>query len=515
MRWLAALLLTAGAVQAAVVSPRADSVGVTIYHEGEVSAEQLRDSGRNDGLSMIRESRTVDLPEGDSEIQFRGVASTMVPETAALDGLPETPGERNFDYGLLSPASLLEKSVGETVHLVRTDRKTGKVSDEPAVVLSGPDGTVLKTQAGYQAPGCNTVPEHLVFDHLPDGLIDRPTLSVKVHVAKAGRYQLALRYVATGLNWAAAYVARVNPDGATLNLSGWLTLANFGETGFSAADVDVIAGRANTTGEDQPPGIPQHMVQPNCWVKNPLWYRAMLGFAAPPPPPAPMMALMGTPLRKADMLDQVSVSASRLVEARNFGDYKQYPLGEATDMAAQQTKQIQFLEQPTVPFARIYGARGEAGGFGEADVTLPATIFLRAKNTEESGIGKALPAGDIATLEGTEAMLTGQGQVDDTPVGLPLEIPAGQTANVTAQVRRVAMRKFDKLRKHTEADQEVIITNGNATPALFEWRQPLGLGDSIAGESQRHGELHGDALWSLALKPGEQRVIRYTINSPG
>lgn len=513
MRWRAALLLTAGAAQGApVVSAQPDSVGVTIYHDEGFTTEALRQAGRDQGLGMIREIRTVELPAGDSEVQFRGVASTMVSQTAVLDGLPQAPTERDFDYDLLSPATLISKSLGETVHLVTTDKKTGKVSEEPAVIVSGPNGTVLKTQAGYQALGCNSLPQRLVFDRVPDGLIDRPTLTVKVHVPQAGRYQLTLRYIATGLNWAAAYVARVNPDRQTLNLSGWLTLANFGETAFPAADVDVIAGQVQTSGDDQPAEVPHSFVQPHCWLTKPLlWNRAlfalrqgaMMGFAAPAPPPPPAM------------VEQVMVSGSRLIAARNFGDYKQYPLGEATDMLAKQTKQIQFLEQPSVPFTRVYGARAQEGGFGEADVLLPAMIFLRAGNTEAAGLGKPLPAGDIATMEGGEAMLTGQGELDDTPVGAALEIPAGETSNVTARLRRVAVRKFENIKKHSETDEEVTLTNGNATAVRFEWRQPLGVGDSIQNASQKQGSLHGDAMWSVSLAPGEQRVLRYTINSLG
>ena len=219
---------------------------------------------------MISESRSVDLPEGVSEIQFRGVAATMVPETADLSGLEDVSLERNFDYDLLSPGALLKKSIGETVRLVRTDAKTGITKEEEATILSGPIGTVLKIGDRYEAFQCNQMPEKLVFDHVPGGLIDQPTLTVKVNARRAGRHTLTLRYVATGLNWSADYVARVRPDGESLDLSGWLTLANFSESGFPAAAVDVIAGHVETTGEDQPPEVKIPNTYLACWVRTPI-----------------------------------------------------------------------------------------------------------------------------------------------------------------------------------------------------------------------------------------------------
>src|SRR5262249_52794370 len=158
---------------------------------------------------------------------FRGVAATMVPQTADLGGLEDVSIERNFDYDLLSPGALLQKSIGETVHLVRTNPSTGKSTEEAATIVSAPTGTVLKIGDRYEAFQCSDMPEKLVFDRVPEGLLDRPTLTVRVKTRRAGRYALTLRYVATGMNWSADYVARVRPDGKTLDLSGWLTLANF------------------------------------------------------------------------------------------------------------------------------------------------------------------------------------------------------------------------------------------------------------------------------------------------
>jgi hypothetical protein len=136
-----ALTLFSSPLSAQTVSPHPDSVTVTLYHEGAVdtatfSKPQYRYEAVHDGLAFITETRGIDLPAGPATIEFRDVASTMVPQTADIQGLPANTLERNFDYDLLSPGSLLAKSIGETVHIVRTDSKTGKQSEQTAIVRS-------------------------------------------------------------------------------------------------------------------------------------------------------------------------------------------------------------------------------------------------------------------------------------------------------------------------------------------------------------------------------------------
>jgi hypothetical protein len=143
--------------------------------------------------------------------------------------------QRNFDYDLLTPGALIQKSIGKSVHLVRTDRKTGEERDVTAIVRSGPNGVVLQIGDTFEAVNCSGLPERIILDQAPDGLVDTPTLSVHTTVAQAGRYTVTLRYLAAGLNWTADYVARLSRNGRTVDLSGWVTLMNASETIFANA----------------------------------------------------------------------------------------------------------------------------------------------------------------------------------------------------------------------------------------------------------------------------------------
>jgi hypothetical protein len=515
LAFLALLLCAAVRAQGAVISQKAERVTVTLYHVGGPGQ-------RDEGLAQVTETRTVDLTAGANQIRFRGVAATMVPQTAEVAGLPGL-AEQNFDFNLLSPGALLRASVGKTVQLVRSDRN-GETREQ-ATVRSGPAGVVLETATGVQTLGCSGQPERLVFDGIPAELFDTPTLSANAVVPRAGRYRLTLRYLATGLTWAANYVARINPGGRTLTLSGWVTLTNASESGFGDAPVQVVAGAPSHDEEqDVPPALPEAARFAGCWQTDIDWashYQAetvrqrlaglsggdMMGFSQP------------TPVTVMD-LETVNSSASRIGEPFNLGDYKLYALPEPTTLAARQTKQLQFLDQRKVSFRRVYRVSG--GYEDENSGEQPATVHLRAANTRAGGLGKPLPAGRILMLGPASGatVLMGEMSTRDIPVGLPLDIAgrpyflsSGQTMAVSA--RGVTVKNESRMvgeHRRDTATIEVTATNHKNAPVDFEWCQSSNWeGLRITAEERRHEARDDCWLWPIRLKAGGQAHFRYTV----
>jgi hypothetical protein len=518
MRGCFALLLLAATLpaDAAVISARPDKVTLVVYSAGgRLSAEALSgmtmQTRRNQGLALVSETRTVDLPAGVSDIQFRNVMATLVPPSVQVSGLDGI-SERNFDFNLLTPGALLAKSIGQTVRLRRVNPKTGAVSEVPALVRSGPDGVILETAQGAEALDCNGLKENIVFDRLPDNLLDSPTLSVRADVTRAGRYTVMLRYLATGLNWSADYVANIAPDGMSLNLTGWLTLSNASETSFAEAPVDVVAGVINLTGQDRAI-LPRLMGQSSqCWPTDIDWssvigqYETVSvsasrvraeGFGAPAP--AAMLSTAAAPPPPPAM--------------RDLGDLKLYALAAPTTVSAQQTKQIQFLQSGRVPFRRSY--RIEYGLYEQrpGEMERPSQLVFRLDNAKGGALGKPLPAGRVAMIEaiGGSQVLAGRPSIDDTPVGVPLELKGNNTLAVSARLRAVtaAVETGDALR-----DQEVTITNRKSVPVTFEWSVPAYPSIRVRSENTAHGTRDGRLVWSLQLQPHSQAKLRYTILWP-
>jgi hypothetical protein len=128
---LALILATAApaAAQPVATSPGPDAVSVTIYRAPYRPAEQAIDLEWLGGYALITERRRIAIPAGEADIRFEGVAGGIVPESAIVTGLPDGVIEKNQDAYLLSPASLLDRSLGRSVHLRRTSLATGEVRD--------------------------------------------------------------------------------------------------------------------------------------------------------------------------------------------------------------------------------------------------------------------------------------------------------------------------------------------------------------------------------------------------
>lgn len=514
----AALVAAGPAFADDVVSAQPDRVAVTLYHDGDVSTDQLLHGGANSwihdqGLAFVTETRTIDLPAGPAVVKFRGVAATMVPQTGVIEGLPNGVLEQNFDYDLLSPGSLLAKSIGQTVRLVRADTKTGKLKEEDAIVRSGPNGAVLEIDGKLEALHCSGLPEKLVFERVPEGLADTPTLSVRTDAPAAGHYTITLSYIATGFNWSADYVARLDDATGKLALTGWLTLANFSSTSFPDAPVDVVAGNLATTGTDKPVQAAPLYLATSCWPTKIDWStHRPPPFPPPPPPPMAAMAFEG---RTA--AESVIVTGSRIA-AQNLGDYKLYALPEATTVAARQTKQIQFLDQPDVSYERLY----------RYDVTYDsrnpgqrarANVLLRLRNEADAGLGKPLPAGSIAVFEpasdGSE-VFAGQDSVRDISVGLPIEVTMGRAMNIRVAPRLVESSSSGHGRDTVVTDSwDIDLANDKPAPITLELRQDLYRGEArITSESRAHTESFGRAVWTFALASGDSAELRYTVSHP-
>lgn len=166
--------------------------------------------------------RTIDIPAGDAAIRFEGVAGGIVPESAIVSGLPDGVAEKNQDAYLLSPGSLLDRSLGQRVRLRRTSPATGAVREEEAIVRTGADGAaIVQTAAGFEALRCSGLPETLTYPGVPRGLSAKPTLSVATTSMRRTRATVTLSYLASGFDWQANYVATLAPDGRTMELFAW------------------------------------------------------------------------------------------------------------------------------------------------------------------------------------------------------------------------------------------------------------------------------------------------------
>lgn len=501
---------------AAEFSERPDKVALTVYHSGNDYERgnpfEFSDPRAEDGLAFVSETRTIDIPAGPAVIEFRGVVSTIVPQTATMEGLPDEILERNFDYDLLGPGSLIEKSVGSTVTLVRTDKKTGKRSEQKGVLRSGPNGAVLDFGGTYEALKCSGLPEKLVFDRVPDGLRDTPTLSIRTNAAKAGRYTVKLHYLAAGMNWAANYVAKITPDGQHFDVTGWVTLINGSDTGFTGVPLDIVAGHLETDDDSKPVEAAKIFVQTGCWPIGTDWLKRSRAIEERLSGRASLSSALSVKAVSDDVMETVTVTGFRA--ALDLGDYKLYRLGRPADVLARQTKQIQFIDQQNVPFQRIYGA-------AIAETIGPQTAFvgIRFDNRKESQLGLPLPAGYFALTGGDPArppVLLGRANFPDTANGTPVELRLGEALDVYVEERVVEHKKEKGFftSSGTRITMDIVVQNNKTQAIPFELYSQLGDGTEIVSEPVQRVKRPYGMAWAFTVAAGETRTLRFVFKNP-
>jgi hypothetical protein len=516
------LLAAPAAAQQVVTSPGPEAVSVTIYRNpnggGEMDLDWLN------GYAFITETRTVSLPAGESVIRFEGVAGNILPASAIVRNLPRQPAEKNHDARLLSAGALVDAFLGRQVHIRRTDRATGRVTESEAIIRSGPEGIILQTAEGIEALRCSGLPETLVYNEVPPGLSDKPTLAVTTSAPEPVTATVSLSYLAGQFDWRANYVANVAPGGRTLELFAWLTLANANDESFPAASVQAVAGRPNREGaEDENEAKPYSPeIRLSCWPAGttsdgaPRIVTSVVGqeeyFESGD------ITVTGSRIRLENFMSSVPVTVVTAA-LEQLGDLKLYRIPEAVTVAANAQKQVALLNKPKVRFERLHGLRLRATGYQDSeDEPWPASILLRTRNVEGRGLGVPLPSGTIAIFEQAAGrpMLVGEAPVYDTPVGEELELLVGQSADIAATQRfvpRAGQDEDDSGDDDKPRDFEILLTNASPAAAQVEVRLRLDdeEGEKLTKPSRKLSRKDGSPLWRARVPAGGRARLAYTI----
>jgi hypothetical protein len=446
---LTASVLTVGvlalATSAAAAEPR--RLSVTIY---------------NSGQSLVEDVRTEDLTVGRQRIEFKDVSPRIRSETVTLSATGIEIIEQNFDYDLLSPETLMEKAVGETVKIVRTNPGNGAQVTETAKVLAVNDGVVLQIGDRIEVLRADGMPTRVIFDKVPPNLRARPTLSVMVNAAKAGPRETKLTYLTTGLRWNADYVALFDEKNGKIDVQGWITLENNSGVAFDNADVQLVAGNVGRGITYSPPAI--------------VTAGTTTGAATP------------------------------------LSDYYLYPLKERTTVANNQTKQVSFLDVLGAPAKKAY--RVDLGGFQSLEKPIAAAVKLEfaAGGTQ----GAPMPAGTVRfyvrDTEGNPKFI-GENQIGHTPAGSELSIQTGQAFDVTLESTLVSQDKRSNTR--TRYEMKYVVRNARPEPVVVQVRQSgLGRDGKLIEESLASRRLNATTLaWDVPVPANGETALTFTVDN--
>ena len=417
------------------------------------------------------------------------------PETLSFNAADTGIVEQNFDFDLLTPQKLMEKAIGQTVTLIRTNPATGRETTQRAEVLSTAGGVVIRVDGRIEVLRDDGLPVRVIFDEVPPNLRARPTLSVTLNSTRGGTRPASIRYLTPGLGWSSDYVALFDEARGTIDMQGWVTLTNTTGTTFTQANTLLIAGNINATRSSN-----RNLQRPG----------------------------------------------TETAERERLGDFYLYPITGRTTIANNQTKQVSFLDVQGVPAARVYSTNvGWLNTWNEPRNVQTAISF---SSSREGGLGDALPAGTVRFYqrdrEGNPQFI-GENGIGHTPMGSTLSLTTGDAFDVFAQAEvekrdkisaaeyersaryRVTVNgetirtvEVDRAIDHYRTTMRYTFTNAKPEPVTVEMRQS-GLdrgwwsrGFRVTSEDVQGEQLNAGTRHYLVTVPANgERVVRVTYET--
>lgn len=430
----------------------------------------------NGDLALVKDARKVRLGAGENRLAWRDVSGRMQPETAllrSLDGRPLTLLEQNFDFDLLTPQKLLEKSVGGEVRVIKTHPTMGTESYESATVLAANEGVVLRFKDRVETG----VPGRLAFDAVPANLRDRPTLSMLLDAGKGGEQGLELSYLTGGLSWKADYVAELSGKEDSLDLNGWVTLTNVSGTAYRDARLQLVAGEVNRARPEIAP-----------------------------------MAMMRDMVAKA--------AAAPVMQEESLLDYHLYTLDRSTTILDNQTKQVALLSAQHVPAGKEYLLQGADyyyyGQYGELGKKMKPAIYLEFDN-KGGQMGIPLPKGIVRVYKKDKAgraQFVGEDRIDHTAKNETVRLKLGEAFDITADKKQTDYQKIaTSVRGGVfETAYQIEIRNAKNEPVEVRVVEPMPGDWQMVSESLKHDkDTAHTAVWRVPVPAEGKTVLTWRV----
>ena len=449
---VAALMLAAGPAPAAE------------QRVGEAARTRLDLTVYNQDLALIAEARRVALAQGENTLALEGVSTLLRPETVLLRGAGLRLLEQTFAFDLITPQRLLSASVGHDVRVIREHPQTGEETVVEARLLSVAEGPVLRIGDRIETG----MPGRIVFDRLPDGVRERPTLLASVESTAAGDAEVQLSYLSGGLSWRADYVVELNQAEERLDLTGLVTLSNTSGTSFPDAALRLVAGDVNVAR--------QVVLGADARVQG------MMAAAEAAPLPAPQAA----------------------------GDVYVYRIDRPVTLTDRETKQVVLLAAQDVAVRKIYRFEAWAGN-SDTDPR-GASVILEIDNKTEGGLGTPLPAGVVRVYRAAPGgkIFAGEDTIRHTPAGERVRLTLGSAFEVTGAATQTAFERISD--RSYESGQNITLRNAKAEPVEVQIVGNLPPGWRMLEESAAHTpETANRIVWTLRIPGNGGADLSYRI----
>lgn len=453
----------------------------------------------NANFALVKEIRALNLQKGRQEVRVEDVAQYIDPTSVSFRSL--TPGfqidvlEQNYQYDLMSPFTILAKSIGKRVRIIRTldsgqmSIVEGELLSAPGQVVSGGQGSLMT----YSGMVVRTSDGRILLDpvgtvelmEMPEGLISRPTLMWDLLAQRAGNANVEVAYLTNNIRWSADYVLVLNADDTKADVNGWVTINNESGATYNNARLKLIAGDVRR-------------------IMPPAGRGSGFGAAA---------------MEMAKLADQ-------FVEQSLF-EYHLYTLQRPATVRQKETKQIALLSandvgvtkelimEATRNIWRSYGSEYRPGEGWATDSKVKINVVVEVKNSEQNRMGMPLPKGKVRVYKRDadgQVQMLGEDMIDHTPREEKIRLWIGDSFDVVGEYRRVNFRRISA--RVTEEDFEIKVRNRKKTPEMVRVIEHGWSDWTIVRESMASTKLDSNTFeYRVALQPDEEKVITYTIRT--
>ncbi len=469
-------------------------LGISTFLTGVANAEplflpstdnNLSLSIYNQNLALVKDIRQAELKAGVNEVIFDGVAQRIQPETAIIYGDNLKVIEQNYNYSLLSYQNFIERNIGKQVNTVRVNPENGDNIYERAELIGTANGQpILRFNYGIDS----NFEGRVVFNEIPAGLSNKPTLTAKLNSEKSGYKNLRLAYLTDGLSWKTDYVANVNND-TSLNLTGWVTINNESGIDYENAKIQLIAGDVNVVRQAMPR-----------MSKGVMMLNSARAFGA---------------------------DEAMSVEPEAINSYELYTLPTTATIKNHQTKQIALIEKQNVTYKKEFNLDApfyfDTNG-DEFEKFHPEITYV-IENRAESNLGISLPAGIIRFYENDKngnLQFIGSNHIANTAKEDTLRMRLGDAFNISVsgktkkisekEVSRQMQNKCANIKTRRTYDTEITVNNAEDNDNTVIISQNFRHDAKIIKESIQSTDKNATTKqWQIPVAKNDKTTLTYTV----
>lgn len=453
----------------------------------------------NENFGVVRDTVSLDLDAGLSDVSYSGVTAQLEPESVILrdpsGAVALSVVEQSYRGDPVDQQRLLQMFEGQSIRFLKV--VDGKEVIESGKIIRAPSIITTKNQYGnpqqkdlepiIQVDGelQTRLPGVPLFPSLGDDSVLQPTLSWKLHSDRKAAFDAQLSYLTNGISWKSDYNLLLPEKGDAVTLTGWVSIENNTGKTFEDAKIKLIAGDVNK-------------------VEPPQQLRREKVYA---------MAMTD------------SAGSAPQVEEKKFDEFHMYSLPLTATLRDRETKQVEFVRGENVQTTKLYVYEGLKASYrgginlnqnygqnGQPDVA----IYRELENKKENGLGVPLPAGRMRFYrmdDDGQLEFTGENTIDHTPKNETIRVYLGNAFDILGERRRTNFYKHpsrDMLRETFEVE----IRNRSEETVTVKVVEPLFRGSNweIQTPSQEFEKTDAQTIeFPVVVEADGTATVTYTV----